>query len=432
MQDASPENRQTWQARLAALQDSDICRLIRDAARSRPCHLVGGALRDRFLERPARDLDIVVAGDGVGIADRLAALLDSRSILLGGRRFAAYRIARQGCVIDIWDRGSVALEVDLRRRDLTIHSFALDLHSGEIVDPFAGLVDLAEQRLRMTTTETFSQDPLRILRLSRFLAQLEEFEIETATRAQAVRSVPDLTSVASERIQSELELTLAQAGFARAAEVWVDLGILPGVLLATSPSQDRHLLMANLAEALGRVERIASKLPGLKRLAAPHLASLLDHIEAVSATGAITTLEVLEGRRFITRRLARQVAHLLDLGPLPSDRRGQRWYLYQAGQQWPAALSFAAGSVSMSTTAAEGSPEIAQALDLAIGRSEEIFDPPRLISGEDLKERLKMPQGAALGRILTAIRRLQIEGEVTTRAEALNLAAQLAATTADD
>jgi tRNA nucleotidyltransferase/poly(A) polymerase len=415
-----------WTARFSSLLHRPTCQLLREVLGHRPCHLVGGVLRDLALGQSAHDLDIVVAGDGAAVADRLAERLGSRSIRLGGDRFAAYRVTRQGSPIDIWDRGAAPLEADLRRRDFTIHSFALDLHSGALQDPFSGLDDLARSRLRMTTPEAFADDPLRILRLCRFAAQLEGFRIESATRTQAREAVPDLEGIASERIRTEIELTLSQTHIAPAAELWLELRIVPEELLQASlePELHRHL-QAELSRTLRRLEKTAESLPVTARLASARLALVLIQLGRIGSASAAASLESLVRQGFVAKATARQVARLLALGTLPTVEPKLRWFLHQAGELWPDALSLAAALEESSTGATGRSAQMTRAIHLATQRAAEIFDPPALITGKDLLLQLNLEAGEQLGRILAAIRQQQIEGTITTRAGALELAGQL-------
>ena len=136
------------------------------------CHLVGGVLRDRLLGLPVKDLDAVVAGGGEEVAVRLAAELPARLVRLGGKEFAAYRLVARRWVLDLWDRAEVSLEADLARRDFTVNSIAWAPAGGGLTDPFGGLDDLGRRLLRATTAASFIGDPLRVLRLPRFLVQL--------------------------------------------------------------------------------------------------------------------------------------------------------------------------------------------------------------------------------------------------------------------
>src|SRR5215216_6506463 len=163
------------------------------------CHLVGGALRDRALGLPIKDIDAVVAGRGREIAQKVAATLPGFFVALGGKEFAAFRVVAEGFELDLWDRAGTTLYQDLERRDFTVNSFALDARTGETTDPFGGLGDLVHRILRATTPASFAGDPLRVLRLPRMLLRLPGFSAEPETVRLARLCSSRLAEVAAER-----------------------------------------------------------------------------------------------------------------------------------------------------------------------------------------------------------------------------------------
>ena len=181
-----------WGQHFAPLLRRPVITTLLAAVGPIPCHLVGGVLRDFLLDTPSRDLDVIVERNGRGVAERIATELGARLVLLGGDRFAAFRIVAKDLVLDLWDREQKSLTADLARRDFTVNSFALDLQDPKVVDPYSGLDDLAARRLRATTELSFTGDPLRVLRLARFGGQLagstvvrQTLELAPASRATA-------------------------------------------------------------------------------------------------------------------------------------------------------------------------------------------------------------------------------------------------------
>ena len=423
----SPDERPAGiESRLASLLHHPTCQDLLRIVGQRECHLVGGALRDIALGRQPRDIDVIVAGDGAGVAQRLADRLGARSIRLGGNRFAAYRVTTNQLPIDIWDRGAESLDDDLRRRDFTIHSFALDIHTGVLSDPYHGLHDLTEGCLRMTTSASFAEDPLRVLRLCRLKAQFNTFRIDTATRDKARDSVTDLTGVAKERIRTELELTLNQRRVGPAVELWIELGVFPQFILGLSSSPARRQqIESELPPTLQALEQAAENMPSHFDLFAARVALILILVNRTSTRTCAAAVVSLQQMGYLTKARARQVSRLLEAGELPVEESGQRWFLYRMGDLWPAALSL---SAALSTRAggigAESNP-LAVAIELATEKAEEVFDPPVLITGEELQRHLQIEPGPFLGRTLAAIRRQQIEGRITTRTDARELAQHL-------
>ncbi|HEY4597680.1 MAG TPA: hypothetical protein VIJ02_14875, partial [Thermoanaerobaculia bacterium] len=207
-------------------------RALLEACGPAECHLVGGILRDRALGLPSHDVDAVVSGGGGReIAERLAAALPARLVFLGGKEFAAYRLVGEDVTVDLWDREGTSLHQDLARRDFTVNAFALDVRSGELVDPFDGLADLERRLLRATTPESFTGDPLRVLRLPRLLLRLPGFAADPQTLMLARASTPGLVRMAAERVREELAILFAHPEAHRGLALLVALDVYPGLWL---------------------------------------------------------------------------------------------------------------------------------------------------------------------------------------------------------
>jgi len=407
----------------ALLLHGSVCRTLRESTTPRSCHLVGGALRDAVLGVPIGDFDVVVSGQGRELAKGLARKMGSRNVELGGDRFAAFRVPLGRTHIDIWDRGDSSLESDLERRDFTIHSFALDLHTGAISDPFAGLQDLAQRRLRMTTARSFADDPLRVLRICRFRAQLAGFDIEPATLIRAGNSIPDLVSVARERIRTEIELTLAQPRAGLAARLWIRLGAVPDLVLDQPVSEDvRQQLLESLVPVWQRFEDTAAGLPATGDLVSARLALLLEIQERVGGPSSTTTADALRQRGFVTKTTATRTSRLLGAGSLPTEMPAQRWFLHTTADQWPSAVSLGYALADPSTTPETAAATADAIVGLATNEAAKIFDPPRLVSATDLQRSLGIEPGPRLGNLLAVLYRRQIEGSLGTRQEALAIA----------
>ncbi len=186
------------------------------------CYVVGGFVRDLFLERPSKDIDCVVVGSGIAVAQALGKKLGRGAHVsvfrnfgtaqvkwhqievefVGARRESYQRDSRKPIVED------GTLEDDLDRRDFTINALAVCLNKprfGELVDRFDGVLDM-EERLIATPLDpdiTFSDDPLRMMRCVRFATQLR-FQIEEETQEALVRNAERITIISQERIIDEL------------------------------------------------------------------------------------------------------------------------------------------------------------------------------------------------------------------------------------
>ena len=191
------------------------------------CYVVGGYVRDIFLERPSKDIDVVVVGSGIALAEALAKRLGKRAHLsvfknfgtaqvkfhqtevefVGARRESYQRDSRKPIVED------GTLEDDQNRRDFTINALAICLNKarfGELVDPFGGMDDMWEKTIRtpLDPDITFSDDPLRMMRCIRFATQLN-FYIDDETFESLCRNKERIEIISKERIADELNKIVA-------------------------------------------------------------------------------------------------------------------------------------------------------------------------------------------------------------------------------
>lgn len=211
-------------AELAQLLDKDIFHKISDAADSLgvECYVVGGYVRDLFLERPSDDIDVVVVGSGIEVADALRRSLGRKAHISVFRNFGTAQVKYKDIEVEfvgarkesyshdsrkpIVEDGT--LEDDQNRRDFTINALAVCLNKerfGELVDPFGGIDDMYDGIIRtpLDPDITFSDDPLRMLRCIRFATQLNFF-IDDETFAALERNAERIRIISGERIQDEL------------------------------------------------------------------------------------------------------------------------------------------------------------------------------------------------------------------------------------
>ena len=190
------------------------------------CYVVGGFVRDIFLQRPSTDIDVVVVGKGIEMARAFAKSLGKGAHLAVYANFGTAQVKYRGHEIEFvgarresYNRGSRkpivedgTLEDDQNRRDFTINALAVCLNKerfGELVDPFDGVLDL-EDRIIRTPLEpgiTFSDDPLRMLRCVRFATQLNFF-IDDETFEALCENKERISIISRERINEELNKIL--------------------------------------------------------------------------------------------------------------------------------------------------------------------------------------------------------------------------------
>ena len=233
-------------AELAQLLDTRVFHLIGDVADEMgvETYVVGGYVRDLFLERPSKDIDVVVVGSGIGLAEAVAARMGKGAHVSVFRNFGTAQIHWHGEEVEfvgarkesyshdsrkpIVEDGT--LEDDQQRRDFTINAMAVCLNRerfGELIDPFDGIWDL-QDRLIATPLDpdiTFSDDPLRMMRCIRFATQLN-FEIEPETLEALHRNRERIRIISQERIIDELQKIMTSDSPARGWELLFQCGLL--------------------------------------------------------------------------------------------------------------------------------------------------------------------------------------------------------------
>ena len=216
--------RKLTDADLAHLLDEDIFHLIADEADKLrlECYVVGGYVRDLFLERPSNDIDVVVVGSGIQVASALKSRLGKRAHLSVFRNFGTAQVKYRGLEVEFVGARKESyshdsrkphvedgtLEDDQNRRDFTINALAVCLNKerfGQLVDPFDGVYDIEDGIIRtpLDPDITFSDDPLRMLRCIRFATQLNFF-IEDETFEALQRNAERIKIISGERIADEI------------------------------------------------------------------------------------------------------------------------------------------------------------------------------------------------------------------------------------
>jgi putative nucleotidyltransferase with HDIG domain len=448
--------------------------------------LVGGALRDRLLGRPTADYDVALDGDPKTVAKRLARAASGHAFELS-QDFGIWRVMARDrrWQIDLTALAGPTIEADLARRDLTVNAIAQDVHAiaqdargGELVDPFGGVRDLEQRRLRMVSPGAFDSDPLRVLRLARLATELD-FLADPETARTAALSAPGLAGVAPERVLGELKRIIASERAVEGVRLLDHLGItaviLPELdaLHGVQQSRFHHLdvyehTLAVLAEtialqrdpepSLGAHAATVSELLSqplaneLTRWHALRLGALLHDIakpqtREVTAEGRVTfighdaaggqTAGLVLTRLRASERLTEHVAALarnhLRLGflvhELPLSRRTIYRYL-RASEPVQVDVTVLSVADRLATRGERSNEAIARHLELAdemLGEALEwIADPPRPpLRGDELARRLDLRPGPELGRILAELEEASFAHEIGSTDEAVERARQL-------
>jgi poly(A) polymerase len=445
--------------------------------------VVGGAVRDALLGAEVRDADLVV-GPG---RDEEAARATAK--VAGGYAFqlsAEHATWRAASSDDAWHVDVTALrgetiEQDLGARDFTINAIAVPLAGGDPIDPTGGIADAEERILRSTSPAAFADDPLRLLRAARLAAGLD-LAIEPGTVELARTASGRAADPAGERQFAELRRIVDGPAPLRGMELMDELGLTPVVLpelealrgVVQNPNHHLDVLghtLAVLEEWLG----IEDDLPGfagelgkeIEGFLAEPLADELSRRGALrfgalfhdlgkpdtrsegsgyvtfighDEIGARITAEIcrrLRTSRKLSVHLQGLALHHLRLGFLIHQRPLSRRAVYE----YLVATEPVGADVSLLSVAdrlaarGEGplaSPEMVEAhLELAREMLREALvwhreGPPRPpLTGDELAAELGMTPGPDMGRLLEELRAAAFAGEISDRAQALELARQL-------
>ena len=243
-------------------------------------YVVGGYVRDHYLHRPSSDVDVVVVGSGVAVAEELArelgvkvsifktygtAMLNWHGIeveFVGARRESYTPESRNPQV----EPGT--LRDDQLRRDFTINAMAWSLNGetfGELVDPFDGMYDLEDCIIRTPCEpdKTFSDDPLRMMRAVRFASQLG-FDIDDETFDGICRQASRIQIIARERIAVELNKIMASPVPSIGLELMHNAGLLKYVLpelerMAGVEQRGKHAHKDNFKHTLKVLDNVAKR-----------------------------------------------------------------------------------------------------------------------------------------------------------------------------
>ena len=446
-----------------------------------PAWLVGGAVRDRALGRPTDDYDVVVAGDARRLARDLARSVDAHVFALSDA-FGVWRVVARdrGWQVDVLPMAAGSIERDLAARDFTINAVAEPVGGGPYVDPFGGMSDLAERRLRMVSASAFEEDPLRVLRLVRLASELD-FSVDQATAAAAGASAAALAQVAPERVFAELKRILiadrALDGLALMDETGATAVVLPelsrmhgvgqspyhhldvyehtrsvlaaAIELARDPGQwlggHADAVARFLAEPLandltrGQALRFGALLhdvakPDTRSVTSEGRVTFLGH-DSEGANMAAAVLTRLRASERLREHVAALTRHHLRLGflvhEMPLGRRAIYRYLRACE---PVGVDVTLLSVAdRLATRGRGSDE---AIRLHLELARELLGealawhsvPPKPpLRGDELARAVGLRPGRELGRILAELEEASFAGEITSREQAIERARALVA-----
>ncbi len=288
------------------------------------------------------------------------------------------------------------------------------------------MADLKRRLLRATTGESFSGDPLRVLRLPRLLLQLPGFAADPDTIGLARQTVPRLSEVASERVREELSLIFGHPEAHRGLALLIALDLYPGLWLGHPGEAGKAGTALSELEALeGRIRELRGFDFGLADMVDTRTArfvALFRNLPLLPGQRPLEALVRFRDAGCLTRQAAADVALVLELNDLPAGEVGRRRFLHRAGPHWPTVLVAIGSRLAARGETLDGWRKALDLLvDLAHREGPALFDPPRLVTGQDVQDLLGIPPGREVGKVLEAVRQAQVDGGVRTRDEAVEL-----------
>ena len=460
---------------------SNILLFLRE--NSTQVYLAGGFLRDKLLGRKGKDIDLVIEGKIDKFGKELAGALEGSFFILGENQVARIAIKDKGqrkidiCVIED------SIEDDLKRRDFTVNSLAIDakkLSAGSefvrIIDVTGGLQDLKNKKISAMSSKTFKEDPLRILRAIRLSVELG-FNIDPKTCSYLKESAPLVAGVSAERLQRELYAIFALTYSHEAIKLLDEMGIIGFILpeiekMKGIAQNDYHHLdvwnhtllalenleaiVANLKEIFpdehGQISEHLSRFlqEEFNRMVPLKLAVLLHdigkprtklvdpsgivHFYNHSEVGAKMTEKIckrLKASNEITKIVVKLVAEHMRPGFLSkkggSIDRAIRRFLRVGGEETVEILllSLADRRATLGPLSTEKSINrhenfIKKVMKDYFSTIEQPIEP--LVDGYDLMKKLNIKPGKIIGELLEEIVEVQAEGRISTKEEALSFA----------
>jgi tRNA nucleotidyltransferase/poly(A) polymerase len=390
-----------------ALENDLLLRGVWEGLGTPECHATGGYVRDRLLGKESVDLDLVLPGsldEAGGPARRLAARLDTRAHVLGKEANRVWRIETPEIRIELWPRGELALQEDIERRDFGFNALIWPLPNGPLDDRVGGVSDLEKGRIRALAKENLEDDPVRLVRAPRFLAQLDGFQIEAQTEHWIRALSPAVSAAPRERTGLELLKLLGAPGVALGLRSMLDLGLFepaaPPNVSCDVPWIENHV------EASSRLAGSADHpLGGAVREAgiAAQLAFLLRGWGSPEAD-TIAVYAWPRKERSRAARAAQLLEHTIASSEAPVAER--RTFIHASGEAFPAAVALAAS--------VEPDRPWARWWRLWRESGAHLVRPVTLLTGKEVAEILDIGHGPELGRAIDALTEAQVRGEVKT------------------
>ncbi|MEJ6979573.1 HD domain-containing protein [Pedobacter sp. P351] len=433
--------------------------------------VIGGFVRDIFLKRPSKDIDILVIGNGIKFAEAASVALKSQvsvfknfgtamlrykdlEIEFVGARRESYRADSRKPLVE-----DGTLEDDQRRRDFTINAMAVSLnHStfGELLDPFNGIKDLDDKLIRtpLNPLETFSDDPLRMMRAIRFASQLN-FSIDPLAIEAIKQTKERITIVSKERITDELNKIILSEKPSTGFNYLFDTGLLNyifpqmvdlfGVEYINGKGHKDNFY--HTLEVLDNISGLTTDLwlrwaailhdiakPATKRFEPSHGWTFHGHEDKgarmVPKIFAQLKLPLNDRMKYVQKLVQLHLRPIVLAQEIVTDSAVRR-LLFDAGEDIESLMLLCHADVTTKNDYKK--KKYRQNFELVKQKLKDVeerdkirnWQPP--ISGEDIMEAFGIPAGKEVGIIKSQIREAILEGEIkNSREEALNYMLQKA------
>ena len=433
-------------------------------------YLVGGSVRDALMGKSFVDRDIAIKG-AEDFAHKLSEQFNATFIVLDPE-YKIYRLVLEDKVnyLDISEiQGGVNIEDDLERRDFAMNAIAIDLSNGEIIDPFEGKKDIENKIIRHIKDSNFEEDPLRILRAFRF-ASTTGFELSNDTKLCIEKYKHLLFTPAKERINYELMKLFGGAKCSETLLVMDEFGILEELfpyvkeMKKVPPNTHHHLdLFHHVVETVRNIEELylnstkeekehldSVGFGGFPRINHLKLAGFLHDIGKFSTwtieesgrhrfikhddIGAKMAIPFLKDLKFSKKQIE-YISTMIKTHIYPSNvidapdlnEKVKMRYLRKMGVDVIDNI-YLAKADRLSARGEAITEEIVKAnldgldalLNFYLEKRETLKPLPKLLDGKEIMEIKGIKQSPDLGKIISALKEAQLNGEVNSKDEAID------------
>lgn len=437
-------------------------------------YIVGGSVRDLILGRSPSDYDIAVLGQPYQYAYDLAKICKGQVVRIGKKDQAIFRVISGSNIFDISGIDGKAIEDDLKKRDFTINAICYNIVSEDLIDLFDGIKDISLKTIRMVSPDIFRKDPVRLLRAYR-IGAMYDFEIEEETASSITQNAKLIKRSAGERLKSEIfkifnqpksyKYIVQMAGSGLLFEIFPELNALRGCRQNRYHAYDvlDHSLNAyNRLETILNEKKISCRgtdmpLPDLrsKRSAILKYSILLhdigkpgsltvgdngnihffghetagaDMVKKISKRLKLSNVEA-EYADFIIRNHISALNLFNSSGGNTPSKRGLARFFIKCGDKTPDILLHTIADIMGKGIDDERNVEF---LCFASDMLKKFFydyefkkNAPRLITGDDLIEKLGLKPSPLFRKILSEIEEARISNDIKSREEAFKLAGAL-------